>query len=41
MAKELPNQIVGTGNNAGKMYFLASGNKYSEVLLGDERNGKQ
>ena len=41
MAKELPNQIVGTGNNTGKMYFLASGNKYSEVLLGDERNGKQ
>lgn len=41
MAKVLPNQIVGTGNNTGKMYFLVSGNKYSEVLLSDERNGKQ
>lgn len=36
-----PNQIVGTGENAGKMYFLdKSTNKYSEVLLGEEKDGK-
>jgi hypothetical protein len=41
MAKELPNQIVGTGKNTGKMFFRSDGNNYSEVLLGDEKNGKQ
>ncbi len=41
MAKELPNQIVGTGKNSGRMYFHSGGNKYSEVVLGEEKNGKQ